>query len=99
MRNAWRTPAQILHRRRGAAHELIVVVGIENIVLTIVLALGDKIDGSKPLGKVAPRSLALNATPIGIAAPVEIDVGEIATMVPAALVDQRAQARAIGSRL
>src|SRR5258706_5042268 len=99
MRDARRTPAQTLHRRRKAAHELIIVVGIENIVLTIILALRDKIDAGKLLGKIAPRGLALDTAAIGKTAPVEIDVGDIAAIAPAAFADQRLQAGTIGPRL
>ena len=90
MGDARRFPAQALHRGGEAAHELIIIVGIENIVLAIVLALRDEIDGREPLGEIVPRGLALDAAAIGIAAPVEIDVGEIAAIIPAAFVDQAA---------
>ena len=44
MRDARRRAAQRLHRRRQAAHKLIIVVGIENIVLAVVLGLRHQID-------------------------------------------------------
>ena len=45
MRDARRVAAQGLHGGREAAHELIIIVGVENIVLAVVLALRDEIDG------------------------------------------------------
>ena len=45
-------PAQRLHGRRQAAHELVVVVGIQNIVFTVVLGLRDQIDGLEALGEI-----------------------------------------------
>src|SRR5258706_14721509 len=99
MRDARRTPAQTLHRRRKAAHELIIVVGIENIVLTIILALRDKIDAGKLLGKIAPRGLALDTAAIGKPPPAEIDLAYIAPIAPAPFAVQRLQAGTIGHRL
>src|SRR5260221_12627433 len=99
MRDARRHSAQALYRGGEAAHELIIIVGIENIVLAIVLALRDEIDDGKPLGEIIARDLALDTAAIGIATPIEIDTGEIAAIVPAAFIDQPAKAGAIGPRL
>src|SRR5271156_6332185 len=99
MRDARRFPAQALHRGREATHELIIIVGIQNIVLAVILALRDEIDGSESLGEIVPRDFALDTAAIGITTPVKIDAGEIAAIIPSAFVDQGAEACAIGSWL
>src|SRR6266849_812604 len=99
MRNARRAPPQGLHSGGQSSHELIIVVGIQNIVFAIVLGLRDQIGVLEALGEICARALALRAAAIGITAPVEINLGDIATIVPAALVDQGLQPRAIGARL
>ena len=66
-------------------------------MFAVVLGLGNKIDIREAASKRVARDLALHATAIGIAAPVEIDAGDIGPLVPAALVDQRLQSRAIGA--
>ena len=86
MGDARRAAAQGLHGRGEAAHELVIVVGIQNIVLAVVLGLRHQIDVLEALGEIAARALAFGAAAIGVAAPVEIDVGEIGAIVPAALV-------------
>ena len=44
VRNARRAALQRLHRRRKAAHELVIIVGIQNIVLAVVLGLRHQIE-------------------------------------------------------
>src|SRR6202453_4978954 len=68
-------------------------------MLAIVLALPHEIDGPESFGEIVPRGLPLGAAAIGITAPVEIDAGEIAAIIPAAFVDQGAEAGAIRPRL
>src|SRR6202051_2459035 len=94
MRDARRFSAQALHGGREAAHELIIIVRVQNIVLAVVLAVRDEIDGREPLGKILSRGFALDPATIGITAPVEIDASQIAAIVPAAFVDQGAEASA-----
>ena len=92
-------PRKRLHGRRQAAHELVVVVGIQNIVFAVVLGLRDQIDALEALGEIVPRALAFGAAAIGEAAPVEIDIGKVAAIAPATLVHQRLQAGAVGAGL
>ena len=47
-------------------------------MLAVVLGLRDQIDALEALGEIVPRALAFGAAAIGVAAPVEIDVGEVA---------------------
>ena len=83
-----RTAAQGLHGRSEAAHELVIIVGIQNVVLAVVLGLRHQIGIPEALGEITPRALAFRAAAIGIAAPIEIDVGEVGAVAPAALVHQ-----------
>src|ERR1700742_571175 len=88
-----------MHGRCEAAYELIIVVGIQNIVLAIVLAVRHQIDRREPFCEIIPRGLTLRAGAISIAAPVEIDIGEITAILPIALVDQAAEACAVRAGL
>src|SRR6185312_9824839 len=81
------------------ALELIVIVAVEQIVLAIVLILDDGFDGFEPRTEKRLRLLPRRAGAISEAAPGEISLGEIARIGPAALVDQRLEPRAIGTRL
>jgi hypothetical protein len=89
-------PARSLHRRRHAALELVVVVGIQQVMLAVVLVLHHRLHCRQPLLEQLPRRLALFARAIGIAAPDDESLGQIATIGPPALVDQRLQPGAIG---
>ena len=68
-------------------------------MLTVVLAVGDEIDGRESFGEIVPGRFALDAAAIGIAAPVEIDASEIAAILPIAFVDQATETGAIGAGL
>src|SRR6478752_6924211 len=94
-----RAPAQGLHGRGQASHELVIIVRIQNIVLAIVLGLRDQIDALEALHEIAARPLAFGAAAIGVTAPVEIDIGEVGARAPAPFVHQGLQARAVGTRL
>src|SRR4051812_45295818 len=83
MRNPRRTPPQSLHGRGQTAHKLIIVVGIQDVVFTIVLGLRHQIDALEALGEIVPRALAFGSAAIGEAAPIEIDIGKVATIAPA----------------
>ena len=82
-----------------AALELVVVVGIEQVVLAIVLVVDDRLD----IGEAGGEALALRGAgavgAIGILAPVEERLGEIGLGLPGAGIDQPLQARAIGAGL
>ena len=88
------------HGRGEPALELVVVVAVEQVVLAIVLVVQHQLDAAQP-----PRQLALApARPsmpaaIGVAAPGEPGPGEVAVVLPAALVDQRLQPGAVGAGL
>ena len=71
-------PRKRLDCRREPAHELVIVVGIENVVLAIVLGLRHQRRRLEPLGEIVARALPLGAAAIGVAAPVEKGVGKVA---------------------
>ncbi len=97
--DARRHPAQGLDRRRQAAHELVIVVGIQDVVLAIVLRLRHQVGGGQPRTEIVACSRAVEAAAVGERAPREIDIGNVSPIAPAALVDQRLQAGTIGARL
>ena len=92
MGDAGRAGALGFHGGGEAAHELVVIVGIENVVFAVVLRLRHQIDAGEPLAQIATRRGALEPPAIGVTAPCKIDVGDIASAVPAALVEHRSPA-------
>ena len=87
------------HRRRQAALELVVVVAVEQIVLAVVLVLHHRLDRAEPLLEEPVLGRAAFAGAVGPAAPGDVGLGEIARVLPAALVDQRLQTRAVSAGL
>src|SRR5262245_61507630 len=89
----------LLDGRGHAAFELIVVVTVEEIMLAVVLIVHDGFDRLEAAFKSFPACAALIASPISISAPKEIGAGKVGAFVPELLVNQRLEARAIGTRL
>ena len=92
--------ARFLDRGGHAAFELVIVVGIEEIVLAIVLVVNDGLDGLQSV----PRRRARRERPglmraIGIGAPDDIGAGEVAAIGPQLLIDQGLQTGAIAAGL
>src|SRR6266851_8371789 len=83
---------------RKAALELVVIVAVENVVLAIVLVVHDCLGCGEAVAEERHFGGTLGAAAIGIAAPGEIGLGEIAIALPAALVDERLQTGAVGAR-
>ena len=84
---------------RHAAFELIVIIGIEQIMLTIVLILYNSLDPRKPLLEEVPRRRALFSGTVGIAAPDEEGFSQIVGIPPATLIYKRLQAGPVGTGL
>src|SRR6478752_5247275 len=93
------TAAELFGRRRHAALELVIVVAIEEIVLSVVLVLHHGLDGAQALLEDATLCAALVACAISVASPDEIGFRQIGAVLPALLVDQCLQAGAIGAGL
>ena len=72
-----------------ATHELVVIVGIENVVLAVVLCLHNRVRAGEVGRKQVRRSLALAASSIGEPSPGEISVGDVLPRLPATLIDER----------
>ena len=87
------------HRRRHATLELVVVVGIEDVVLAVILVLHHALDGGKAGLEHAMRRLALQSRAISVASPGHIGPRQIGVALPAALVDQSLQTGTVSSRL
>ncbi len=68
-------------------------------MLAVVLVVQHELDPGEPALEQAVLGRALAAAAVGIAAPGEEGAGEVALVLPAALVDQRLQARAVGAGL
>ena len=82
-----------------AALELVVVVGIEDVVLPVVLVLHHRLDVPQPGLEQAVGRPAFRAGAVGVPAPGDIGAGQVGVGPPAALVDQRLQPGAIGPGL
>src|SRR5690606_33857873 len=81
------------------ALELIVIVGIEQIVLAIVLVVDDGVDVAEARREAAALGRAGGMRAIGILAPVEESLAQIGLARPAAGIDEGLEARAIGAGL
>ena len=92
-------PRQLPDDQRQPALELVVVVAVEQIVLAVVLVVHDRVGGGEPGFEHRPLGPALGAGAIGIPAPAETGIGEIALVLPDALVDQGLQSGAVGAGL
>src|SRR5918995_2911421 len=90
---------EITYGGGDAALELVVVVAVQNVVLAVVLIVQDELDRGEALLEQAVLGDALGRAAIGIAAPGDIGTREVGLALPAALVDQRLQPRAIGAGL
>ena len=65
----------------------------------VVLGLRDQVDVGQPRDEIVAGRVPLSPRAIGIAAPIQIDVGQIGAIVPAAFVDEGLQPRAISAGL
>ncbi len=79
----------MLDRRGDAALELVIIVAVQQVVLAIVLILHHGVGLRQPCGKQVALGVPFDARAIGIATPVEIDIGQIGAVVPDLLVDHR----------
>ena len=78
---------KMAYRRGGAALELIIVVGIEQIVFPVVLVMDNCFDAAQPLFEEAVLRASFRAGAIGIPAPCDIGAREVFVCLPAALID------------
>src|SRR5690606_7549906 len=90
---------QMAHCRCHAALELVVVVGIKQVVLAVVLVLHHRLQLAETLGEALALRLAVYLLAVGIAAPVEVGAGQVSIALPVARVDQALQAGAVGAGL
>src|SRR3546814_11249150 len=78
---------------------MVVVVGVEQIVLAVVLVVDDGLDLLQAVLEQPLRGLPAGAGAVGVAAPGEVGLGEVRGLLPAALVDERLQAGAVGTEI
>ncbi len=76
------------HRRRRAAFELVIVVGVEQVVLAVVLVLHNGLGLTQPCLEARAIAHAFHARAICIATPFKVGFGEIRLVAPDPLVDQ-----------
>ena len=81
-----------------AAFELVVIVAVEQVMLAVVLVLDHGIHRGEAIGEQLSFAVALHTAAIGVAAPVEIDIGQIAAFVPDFLVDHGLKPGAVSAR-
>ncbi len=68
-------------------------------MLAIVPGLRHQIDALEPLGELAARPLALGAAAIGVAAPIQIDLGKVSSMCSSPPRPSGPEGPPIGARL
>ena len=89
----------LLDRSGHATLELVVVIGVEQVMLAIVLVVDHGLDAPQPFSEdpfvVDPVCLGA----IGIGAPGDVGRGQIGATGPYFLVDERLKACAVGARL
>ena len=86
-------------RRDHAAVVLEVVVAVGDVVLARVDVLGGDVDAAVGALHVAPGRHAVELPAVGEAAPRRIDLREVLVVAPVARLDEREDARAVGTRL
>ena len=79
--------------------ELEVVVGVEDVVLAVVLVLGGDLHPCQHRLELGARVDAVVVGRVGVAAPVDVGLGEVGVGLPVPLVDQRQDAGAVAARL
>ena len=85
-------------RRSRHPFELVVVIGIQEIVLAIVLVVDDGFHSRKTFLEQPMFSSTFRTGTVSITAPSNIGAGKIVFALPAALIDQRLQSRAVSAR-
>ena len=89
--------AQVAHGRRHAALELVVIVGIEQVVLAVVLVVHHEIDAGQTPREVLAGLGAVVLLAVGVAAPLAKGARQVGVFLPGAAVDQALQAGAVGA--
>ena len=74
-------------------------LGFEEVMLAVVLIVQHGIGLGEPCLEHRPLGVSLGAGAIGIAAPAEINFGEVGLAVPDPLVDHRLEPGSIGAGL
>src|SRR5687768_17848831 len=97
--DAGRRAAQRLDGGGETALELVVVVGIEDIVLAVVLVLDDGIGRSEASFQQFARALPFHAAPVRVGGPFQEGGGEVLPLRPDSLVDQGLKPCPVSSRL
>ena len=91
-----------LHRGTQPALELVVIVGIQQIVLAVVLVLEHHLDRTQPALEPAPirrDAQGTSAIPlVAPAAPVQVGLSQVIPVLPVAAIDQPLKTSAIGTR-
>src|SRR3546814_9072842 len=72
---------EVLHRRRQAALELVVVVGVEQIVLAVVLVVDDGLDLLQAVLEQPLRGLPAGAGAVGVAARSDEHTSELQSLM------------------
>ena len=89
--------AQTFDRRQHASLKLVVIVGIEHVMLTVVLILHHGLHLTQALSKLATGGGAFITGAIGIPAPVQIHLGQILSTLPQPAINGVLHACAIGT--
>src|SRR5687768_4068013 len=95
----WSRSRHFLDGSTHAALELIIVVGIEQVVLAVVLIMHYRLDALEAFGESALVIGTGIARAIGISPPGDIGAGKIGTFRPQSLIDQCLEAGTIGAGL
>ena len=89
---------QPFRRRTQASLELVVVVGVEQVVLPVVLVMQHHLHGPQPVLQAGAVSHGKAAALVAPATPGQEGLGQVAAFFPDAAVDQALEASAVGPR-
>ena len=89
--------AQAFDRCQHATLKLVVIVGVEQVMLTVVLILYHGLHLAQALSKLATGGGAFITGAIGIPAPVQIHLGKVISTLPQPTINCVLHARAIGT--
>ena len=94
---AGRAPREVVHRRRHAPLELVVVVGVEEVVLAVVLVVDHRLHPAKAGLEHRVLRGALRLAAVRVAPPHDPRAREVRLLAPPPLVDEGLEPRPVGA--
>ncbi len=92
-----RLPAQVPNRRERAAFELVIIIAVEDVVLAVILIVDHSLNIPQLPAQSLPRCAPSDPLAISVGRPAQERFRQLGGIFPRPTVDQRLQARAIGT--